>query len=157
MKRALRTWLLFLLEKLSGDRASATRPVKMPGVRAPSLGAAGLQPGRGEFRAAGPVEAPDWLPEHRRGWCDFLSSPAGKILLQRAAAVHANFAIAACNDSVTTTHSAARAAGFGDALQWLESLSRSARANADAGPATEGQNQDTPPNGESVLRELMSP
>jgi hypothetical protein len=142
MKRALLSLLLRLAGGLRDGRA-----VK---------GSAGIEPGAGEFRVAGPVEAPDWLPEHRRAFVSFLATDAGKTLLQRAAAVQANTAVAACNDSISTTHSAARAAGFGDCLVWLVSLSRSSRATDDSGSEITEQT-DTPPIGESALRERMSP
>lgn len=135
MKRRLRSLLIFLAEKLQG------RPVPRDVE---------------SFRVAGPVEAPDWLPEHQRELCTYLATASGKTLLRRAAAVHANTAVAACQDTLTPAYSAAKAAGFGECLRWFISLSRSSRAHEESGSDKEEQT-DTALSGESALRELMSP
>jgi len=102
-----------------------------------------------------PGAAPDWLPEHRAQWHQFWHSPTGRVLLARGRAIHFETAARACADVFHTAHSAGAAQGFGEALAWLDSLSRSARAPAEASPAD--GHPDTPPTGEPELRELYSP
>ena len=145
MKRRLHTLLIFLAEKLAGGPAPKGVEIE------------------GSLRVAGPVEAPDWLPEHRGVLVAFLATDAGKTLVRRGAAVHANTAVIACaGDELRPpnpelmSYNAGRAAGFGDCLRWLLSLSRSSRVPDDSSAETKAQN-DTRPTGELELRELMSP
>jgi hypothetical protein len=70
--------------------------------------------------------------------------------------VHFALADTASQDVFHTSHSAGAAKGFGEALQWLRSLSRTSRVIEESGPDTIGPT-DTPPFGEPALRELMSP
>jgi hypothetical protein len=104
--------------------------------------------------------SPEWTEVHRAHLLQFLQSPTGQALLARGRAVHADMAIRACQDVFHTQHTAGRAYGFGDQLKWLESLSRPSRAPEDSlqeGPLAGNANTDTPPLGETELRELLSP
>lgn len=104
--------------------------------------------------------APDWEPEHQRDLQHFLSSPTGRVFAARAQAVHADMAIRACGDSITPAHSAGKAAGFGDCIRWIDSLSRSSRAIEEgkpAQPAAEQATDDTHPRGATDLRERLAP
>jgi hypothetical protein len=102
---------------------------------------------------------PEWQPTHQAQLAAFLGSDTGRVVMARGRAVLANTAITACHDTFSTQHSAARAAGFSDALKWLESLSRSSRAPDDSWQErpTAGNTTDTSPLGETELRERMSP
>lgn len=112
--------------------------------------------------AAPTILAPDWLPGHQGSWNLFLRSPAGVVLMARLKAVAHQVSVVACKDSFHTSHSAGTANGWNEAVQWLESLSRSSRviedstAEAVPQPGTESQN-DTPAPGEELLRERLSP
>jgi hypothetical protein len=87
----------------------------------------------------------------------FLATPAGKVAILRGRAIHHELLVKASEDLFHTSHSSGAAKGFGDCLEWLQSLSRSARATAGSEPDTEGQTNDTSPPGETELRERMSP
>ena len=108
-----------------------------------------------------PASAPDWRPEHQTAWRTFLASPAGTTLRLRGRAIQFHTATQACQDVFHTSHSAGSAKGFGECLDWLDSLSRaSTRSNDDSlSGGTEGSEKtnDATPSGETVLRELLSP
>lgn len=78
-------------------------------------------------RAVVPLSAvplvPPWNREDRAILNTFLSNPTGRNLVVRARALEAKVAIDACKDVMTPVHSAGRAAGFSDAIDWLISLS----------------------------------
>lgn len=93
-----------------------------------------------------PIAAPDWLPVNRLAWSNFLQSEHGKILLARGRAIEFETARAACKEPFHVEHSAGKAAGFKECLDWLESLSRSSRVPDDS--RSESEQTDTEPTGE---------
>jgi hypothetical protein len=107
----------------------------------------------------GVTDAPDWMPEHRAAWQAFLNSPAGVVLMHRGRAIQFHNSTAACKDVFHTSHSAGTAHGFGECLDWLVGLSRTSRAPEVANPQGEENagTDTTRPEGETALRELMSP
>lgn len=135
MKRLFRQLLMWLLQP--ADLSSAEQTL-------PKLSAA--------------PSAPDWLPENQAHWNHFIQSPTGRVLLTRGRAIEFHNATNACKDVFHTSHSAGVAHGFGEALNWLESLSRTSRVSEDSlqeGPTAQKAN-DTSPTDESELRELLS-
>jgi hypothetical protein len=86
----------------------------------------------------------------------FLASPTGRLLMARGRAIQFATAVSACRDVFHTQHSAGNAKGFGDALDWLASLSRCSRAPEPSRPDVNRTN-DSHPIGEPDLRELLSP
>lgn len=92
---------------------------------------------------------PEWREDDRARWLTFLNSETGKRFLLRAHAVLFENALQGCKDSITTTHSAGKAAGFAEAIEWMQSLSRSASDKA--------ENDAQTPEGEPSLRELLAP
>lgn len=86
------------------------------------------------------LPAPDWTEDNRRVWSQFLKSDVGWVLWQRMLAVSNDLAQRSCQDSMHTAHSAGRAAGFRDAVDWLHSLSRVSRdTDTTASEATPGE------------------
>ncbi len=137
MKRRIAALLIFLGENLRGASA--------------------VERDQGGFRVAGPVLAPDWLPEHQHELATYLATESGKTLIARGVAVQANAAIAACNNP-SPENPPARAAGFGDCLTWIGTLTKISRASSvTEAPGPEEGQTDTPPIGELALREAMSP
>ena len=86
----------------------------------------------------------------------FLASPAGLTLMARGRAIQFHNATQACKDVFHTQHSAGAAKGFGECLDWIESLSRACRVEQESGPDNEGQTDTLSP-GEAALRESLSP
>lgn len=86
----------------------------------------------------------------------FLGSPAGRVLMARGRAIQFHNAAQACADVFHTQHSAGAAKGFGECLDWIESLSRACRVEQESGPDTQGQTDTLSP-GEAALRDSMSP
>lgn len=78
-----------------------------------------------------------------------MSGPTGSALLARARALEAANALHGCQDAITSTHSAGRAAGFSDCVNWLESLSRVT--------GDQVTNDEPPPEGETESLETLSP
>lgn len=105
---------------------------------------------------AAPAAAPDWGPEQMVSLNGFLSSATGRTLLLRGRAIQFRNATEACKDVFHTAHSAGAAKGFGECLDWIESLSRACRVEQDSSPEIEGQTDTLPP-GEAALRDSMSP
>lgn len=103
-----------------------------PGATLPSLPAA--------------PTAPDWNADDRAFWSQFLASKTGQTLLRRGRAIQCETQRTACADVFHTQHSAGAAKGFGECLDWLETLSRTSRVTEDSGP--ESGQTDTNPNGE---------
>lgn len=87
--------------------------------------------------------ASEWTDEDRTRLLQFLRNPTGEKFILRARAVESKNAIAACQDSVTTTHSAARAAGFSDAVKWMLSLSISSSEPDVIGSESEAADGET--------------
>jgi hypothetical protein len=69
--------------------------------------------------AAAPNPAPDWTAEHAEAFRRYLSGQDGQDLLARAHALECSLAIKACRHEGVSPE---RAAGFSDAVRWLESL-----------------------------------
>lgn len=107
------------------------------------------RPAGGAPLPAAPL-APDWTDDHRRAFLAFLKTEAGVVLMARMNAVAAHNAATACLDPMHTQHSAGRAAGFGDARNWLLSLSRVSRD-------LETTDMQADPEGEAALHERFSP
>lgn len=109
--------------------------------------------GRGVVSASPPClflrGVPEWREDDKARWLTFLDSETGKRLMLRAHAVLFQNALEGCKDSFTTAHSAGRAAGFAEAIEWMQSLSRSASDKA--------ENDAQTPGGEPSLRELLAP
>jgi hypothetical protein len=102
--------------------------------------------------------APDWRPQHKDALVSFFKSEAGTVLVQRMAAVAAHNARAASQDAMHASHSAGRAAGFYDALEWLASQSRIEFETRISGAAADqAATSAQPSEGEAALRELLSP
>ena len=101
--------------------------------------------------------AREWLPQHRDNLVNFLASDTGIALMQRMQCVASKNAQAGAADVMHTAHSAGRATGFYDALEWLQSQARiefETISGADADQsATSAQEQQ----GEALLREHYSP
>jgi len=70
---------------------------------------------------AAPSFAPDWTPDYATGLKKFLSSEEGRVLMARARALECKLALDACTKKAISPD---RAAGFSDAVNWLESLSQ---------------------------------
>lgn len=125
-----------------------------------------------DFLPACPA-APDWSLEHQVVLNRFLATDAGDVFLARMRAVEADLARRMVQDVMHTSHSAGRAAGFGDAVKWVNSLrkanvpdeanefsERSSSASDDtlAGVAEGQQATDgRDPKGEDRLLERYSP
>jgi hypothetical protein len=71
--------------------------------------------------------APDWTPEHAQWLRQMLIHPCGQDLLARARAMQCNLAVKSCKGEFEP----ARAAGIGDAIDWLESLTRFPQATGE--------------------------
>lgn len=104
------------------------------------------KPAAPHIPSVAPEYAPDWLEQDRLAWCNFLQSDHGKTMIARARAVEWSLLRKASEDVFHTSHTAGVAKGYGDCLNWLESLSRSSRAQDDSGSETE--QTDTTPTGE---------
>lgn len=102
-------------------------------------------------------EAPDWGPDEQAHWRQFLLSPGGKALMGRMRAVHYAVATGACADAFNTVHAGGRAAGWQEAMSWLETLSRASRANEEPTPGNRGESTDNHRPGEAELIERYSP
>ncbi len=92
-----------------------------------------------------PSPAPEWTAADVSTLRAFLQTPTGQSLLKRGHAQEFNTAISACQDPMHTVHSAARAAGFSDAIQWLESLASDqmlSRLTGDQVKNTDAQEQN---------------
>jgi len=76
--------------------------------------------------SAAPV-APDWTSDHAQWLRQMLSHPCGQDLLARARAMQCNLAVKSCKGEFEP----ARAAGVGDAIDWLESLTRFPQATGE--------------------------
>lgn len=107
-----------------------------------------------------PLQLPvarEWTPTDKNTWRTFLQGGTGVTLMQRMTAMASANAKAASHDAMHSAHSAGRAAGFYDAITWLESLAViefEPISGADAEQsATSAQSQQ----GEDSLRELLSP
>lgn len=89
-------------------------------------------------------DAPKWEISDMNALRGFIFSETGRKLMLRARALEYSNAVAACNDAFNTAYSGGKAAGFGDALNWLQScasdemISRAAGEQA-ANPANRGQ------------------
>lgn len=68
--------------------------------------------------------AADWTLDDRLNFRKFLESTTGTALMNRMRHVESKTAVDACKDSLTTTHSAARASGISDSIEWLLSMAR---------------------------------
>lgn len=71
--------------------------------------------------------APEWTAEHMMAMKFVLSQPMGQTMIARGRAIQFNLQTTACADVFHTQHSAGMAKGWGDCLNWLESLSRASR------------------------------
>lgn len=110
--------------------------------------------------AAGPVllELPKpapWTADDVTEFRRFLGTVTGQRLLARARCLEYRNALAGCNDSITTSHSAGRGAGFSDAINWLESLSR-VTGDQVTGAEPANSNDSRPPDSEPDPAELLS-
>ena len=76
--------------------------------------------------------APDWTSGHAQWLRQMLSNPYGQDLLARARAMQCNLAVKSCKGEFEP----ARAAGIGDAIDWLESLTRFPQATGENKVAT---------------------
>lgn len=101
---------------------------------------------KAEPLASVPAVAPDWVEQSRLVWSNFLQSDHGKTLIARGRAVEWNLLRKASEDVFHTSHTAGIAKGYGDCLNWLESLSRSSRAQDDS--SSESEQTDTAATGE---------
>lgn len=106
---------------------------------------------------APPTQAPDWGPESMVALRAFLGSPTGLVLMARGRSIQFRNATAACADVFHTSHSAGAAKGFGECLDWLESLSRSCSVTQASSSEDMEQNDTQPLDGETALRDAMSP
>lgn len=88
--------------------------------------------------------APDWTVENVLNLRKFILTPTGKSFMQRARAVEAAGCVRSCKDAMHTTHSAARAAGFSDCLEWVESMAgHDMEKKLSGAPAVQGANYPT--------------
>lgn len=107
---------------------------------------------------SGPV--PQWTPDHQKSWVTFLASPAGLVLLERMRHVASKNALTGAQDMMHAAHSGGRAAGFYDALLWLDSQARiEFEQNIEISGASADQDATSAqqPSGEAALREHYSP
>lgn len=70
-----------------------------------------------------PLSAPEWTALDRDRWKNFLASSTGKALMLRARARHYQNLISASTDFINPGNMAHAGRGWGECLQWLESLS----------------------------------
>ena len=82
---------------------------------------------------AAPTPAPNWEIDNATYLRSFLSSETGQVLMKRARALECSIALAACQGKTEPF----RAAGFSDAVNWLESLS-----SISVSPAAHGENDE---------------
>lgn len=94
----------------------------------------------------------DWHPSDRDNLNRFLESRTGKKLIERGRAVEYATSVAACADKISQGHSAPRAAGFSDCLNWLLSLSVAASAKPQIDSRAQGDAQPI----ESELDEYLA-
>ena len=85
------------------------------------------------FLPAAPNGAPDWKVDNATFLKSFMGSETGQILMKRARALECATALGACQGKTEPL----RAAGFSDAINWLESLS-----SISVSPAAHGENDE---------------
>lgn len=98
--------------------------------------------------------APDWTVIDRDNLKRFFESKTGKKLVERYRAVEFVNSKNACADSLHTSHSAGRAAGFSDGLKWLLSLSVATAAQPQIDSRAFGETQPVEPELDDVLARL---
>jgi hypothetical protein len=107
---------------------------------------------------SGPV--PQWTADHQKAWVTFLASPTGLVLLERMRAVAGKNAMLGAQDMMHAAHSGGRAAGFYDALLWLDSQARiefEQSIEISGASADQDATSAQPLHGEAALREHYSP
>jgi hypothetical protein len=103
---------------------------------------------------------PQWTADHQKAWVTFLGSPAGATLMMRLRQVAGRNALAGAQDMMHPAHSAGRAAGFYDALLWLDSQARiefEQHIPISGADADQSATSMQPLTGEAALREHYSP
>jgi hypothetical protein len=104
-----------------------------------------------------PTIPPDWTTADVSALRGFFNTATGGKLLQRGRAMEYSMAVTACGDSMHTVHSAARAAGISDTLNWLESLASDKMLSRLTGAQVRNLNPATSDQDDAELAERYSP
>lgn len=104
-----------------------------------------------------PCVSPEWAAEHQNGLVDFLRSPAGKAMLHRGRVIQHTLLVGDIDTQTPANPIAART--WCECLDWMESLSRASARSTEANPASADNSSETAtqPEGDTVLRERLSP
>lgn len=89
----------------------------------------------------------DWSHDEAMYLRRFLETPTGKTFLARARKIEARTAVIGAHDLMHSAHSAGVTVGFGDCLNWIESLASDKMISDSVAVTTEQQTADADKDG----------